>query len=90
MKTIRLISLGVLFDDGCSTKPDKQDMSVQKNGQEIIKGTGNKQTGMWEVPLETQQSEAVTNNNLSETTKPELAQYLHATLFSPTTVSLLK
>ena len=45
---------------------------------------------MWEVPLETQQSEAVKNKILYQTTKPKLAQYLHAALFSPTTASTLK
>ena len=57
-------------------------MSVQKNGQEIIKGTRNKKTGLWEVPLDTQQSEYVTNIMLEQTSQPELAQYLHAALFS--------
>ena len=32
----------------------------------------------------------VVNIILDETTKPELAQYLHAALFSPKTISLLK
>ena len=45
---------------------------------------------MWEVPLEIKQSEIVENNILVQTTKPELAQYLHATLFIPKTTSLLK
>ena len=45
---------------------------------------------MWEVPLETQQSEFVTNNILAQTSKPKLAQYLYAELFIPTTASLLK
>ena len=45
---------------------------------------------MWEVPLETKQSEAVPNNILDQTTKTELAQYLHVELFIPTTASLLK
>ena len=45
---------------------------------------------MWEGTLETQQSESVTNKIMSQTTKPELAQYLHASLFVPTTASLLK
>ena len=45
---------------------------------------------MWEVPLETQQSEAVTKNILEQTSKPELVHYLHAELLSPTTGSLLK
>ena len=65
-------------------------MQVQKNGQEILKGTRNKQTGMWEVTLKKKQSEAVTNNIMSQTTKPELAQYRHISLFIPTTGSLLK
>ena len=39
---------------------------------------------------EKKQSEAVTNNIMSQTTKPELAQYRHISLFIPTTGSLLK
>ena len=42
------------------------------------------------MPLGTQQSENVVNNILAKTTKPELAQYLHAALFSPTATSLRK
>ena len=45
---------------------------------------------MWEVPLGTQQSEYVVHNIMEQTSKPELAQYLHAALFIPTTASLLK
>ena len=58
MKTAPLILLGVLCDDGCTMTLDKQDTSVHKNGHEIMKGTKNRETVMWEVPLETQQSEA--------------------------------
>ena len=46
-KIAPLISLGLLCDGGCNITLDKKDMSVQKNGQEIIKGTRNKITGMW-------------------------------------------
>ena len=49
------ISLVVLCDYGFTITLDKQDMQVPKKGQEIIKGTRNKLTGMWVVPLETQQ-----------------------------------
>ena len=70
MKTAPLISLVVLCDDRCTITLDNQDMSVQNNVQELIKGTKNKQTVMWEVPLEIQQSEAVVNNIMSKTTKP--------------------
>ena len=45
---------------------------------------------MWKVPLETQQLVAVVNCILIHTTKSELAQYLHATLFIRTTATLLK
>ena len=45
---------------------------------------------MLEVTLETQQSEAGTNNILSQKYKPELAHYLPSSLFILTTSSLLK
>ena len=89
MKTAPLISLGVLCDYGCTITLDSQETSFQKNGQKIIKVTRNKQTGMWEVLLETQLSEVVANTILEQTTKPELAQYIHAALFRPTSAILL-
>ena len=55
INTAPLISLGVLYDDGRNITLDKKDMSVQNNGEEIIKGTRNNKTGMWELPPETQQ-----------------------------------
>ena len=41
------------------------------------------------MPLETQQSQAVINKILAQTSKPELVHHLYASLFSPTTASLL-
>ena len=70
MQRYPLISLGVLCDYGCTNTLDKQDMSVQKNEKETIKGTRNKKTGMWEVPMVTQQSENVANKILTQTYKP--------------------
>ena len=64
MKTDPLISLGVLCDYGCTITLDKQDMSVHNNGQEIVKGARKNKTGVWEMPLETQQPAAVINNIL--------------------------
>ena len=90
MKTSPLILLGFLCDGGCTITLDKQEMSVQKNGQEIIKGTRNNKTVIWEVPLKTQQPASEINNIMAQTSKPELEQYLHAALFSPTTASLIK
>ena len=46
MKKAPLILLGVLFYYGCTITLDKQEMSVQKNGQERIKVTRNRKTGM--------------------------------------------
>ena len=74
--------------DAPSEKTSKKYHS--KIGQEIIKGTNNKQTVIWEVPLETRQSGVVENKIIAQTTKPELAQYLHAAIFGPATASLLK
>ena len=45
---------------------------------------------MWELPLGPQQSEYLVNIILTQTSKPELSQYLHESLFSSTTTSLLK
>ena len=90
MQTSPLISLGFLCDDGFTITLDKQEMSIKKNGEEIIKGTRKKKTGTWEVNLGTQQSENIVHNILAQTSKLELAQYLHAGLFSPTAASLLK
>ena len=73
IKTATVISLGILCDYGCTITLYKQYTSVHINVQEIIKGTGNKQTIIWEVLLETQQSEAVKNSILDQTTKPELS-----------------
>ena len=42
------------------------------------------------MPLGTQQSGNVVHNILEQTSKLELAQYLHAALFSPTAASLPK
>ena len=70
MNTYQLISLVVLCDYIYTATIDKQNISVHNNGQEIVKSTRNKKTGMLEVPLDIQQSQAVTNNILAQTSKP--------------------
>ena len=70
-KTAPWISLGVLCDDGYTITLEKQEKSIEKNGEEILKGTRNKKTGMWEVPLGPQQSENLVNNIMAKTSKPE-------------------
>ena len=44
MQTSPLILLGVLCDYGCTITLDKQEISIQNNGEEIIKGIINKKT----------------------------------------------
>ena len=63
---------------------------IQKNGEEIIKGDIKQKTGMWEVPQGPQQSKNLVNNILAQTSKLELDQYLHTSIFRTTTASLLK
>ena len=53
MKTAPLISLQVLCYDVFAITLDKQATLVQNNAQQIIEVTRNKQTVMWEVPLDT-------------------------------------
>ena len=89
-QTTPLIILGVLCYYGCTIPLDKQAMSIQKNGEEIIKGTRKKKKGMWEVTLGPQLSENVVNNILAQTSRPELSQYLHAAPFIPITEIVLK
>ena len=69
---------------GAPSHYNSKELQFKKKGQQIIKGTRNKQTGMWEVTLDTQKSKIVVNNILDQTTKLELAQYLHITLLRPT------
>ena len=45
---------------------------------------------MLEVPLKTQQPSNVINKIIAQTSKLELAHYLHAALFISTTASLIK
>ena len=82
--------LGEICDDGCTITLEQQNTAVQNNIQKKLRGTRNKQTGMWEVTLLTKQSKPTVNNILAQTTKPELAKYFHAAIFTPTKISLLK
>ena len=61
-------------------------MKVQKQGDIVLEGNLNVDAGMWQVklnppqfPTPTHQSE---NTFMADITKPELAQWYHATLFS--------
>ena len=59
-------------------------MSVQNNGQRIIKGNRNKKNGIWGVPLETQQPAAVINNILVQKSKNRTSTLLSCSTVPPT------
>ena len=90
MRTSPLISLGFICDYRCIIKLEQYNITVQNNGKKILRGTSKKKTGMWEVPILTQQSKPTVNTILSQTSKPELEKYFHAAIFIPTKTVLLK
>ena len=88
-----LISLGQLCDDDCIVHLTKTNLSVFKNDKLILSGYRNQHDGLWGVPLpqsplhslitsSTQASPPKPRNaNViirKNTTKKDLAQYLHA------------
>ena len=90
MHTAPFISLGFLCNDGCTITLDKQSndhpeewrRNNQRDHKQEYRNVGSAPGA--------QQSENVVNNIMEKTSKPELAEYLYAALFIPTTVSLLK
>ena len=83
-----LLSVGQLCDDGCCVCFDNNGVNVIKNETIIMNGRRNKTDGLWDVPLDRMQGNSKKTNNLNyiitkDKSKTELAQYLHAALFSP-------
>jgi hypothetical protein len=89
LKTGTLISLAQLCDDDCIAIFTKYDVQIVKDDQVIIKGQ-RMTNGLWSVPLT--QNTTHQANAILRTDKPkqELATYLHATLGSPATSTLLQ
>ena len=94
MNTAPLVLLGFLCDDGFTITLDKKPMEIQNNGQKILRGYRNKNTVMWGFQLSATKykdnTKAKAQNLMAQATKPELASYYNAALFSPTNTSLLK
>ena len=89
-----LISIGKLCDDGCTSTLTATTMKLHKQGEVVLEGNHNGEAGMWQVkitspqgPTPTHQSE---NTLMTDITKHELAQWYHATLFSPVKKTLIQ
>ena len=94
-----LLSLGQLCDDGCIVHLTKSTLHVFKNNDLILTGLRNPHDGLWDVPLpqhppsvlhshRSSPSSTLSNPSCNviirkQTTKGDLAQYLHACAFSP-------
>ena len=88
MNTPPPISLGFLRYYVCIITLDKQTIKVHNNGQKILTENRNNHNRMWEVPLlkdqDKYQTEAPVESIMTQTTKQELANYYHDSLFNPT------
>ena len=76
-----LISVGQLCDDGCTATFNKNSVVVKKGLKTVLTGSRNISDGLWDIAFPIRQN----MNYIIEkgrTTK-DLAQYLHASLFSP-------
>ena len=88
-----LLSLGQICDDDCIVHLTKSHLYVFKNNKLLLTGFRNQRDGLWDVPLP--QQRLITPSSPSyphhsanviikkETSKRDLAQYLHACAFSP-------
>ena len=87
-----LLSIGQLCDQGCIAKFSEKALHVFKNGELILSGQRNKVDGLWDVPFPTNNGMYYIKNKVlpkvnyiitRDKSKTELAQFLHATAFSP-------
>ena len=87
LKTGTLISLAQLCDDDCIAIFSKFHVKILKNNEVIIQGK-RMDNGLWSIPLNKQHQ----INGILRTDKPkkELAEYIHASLGSPTHSTLIK
>ena len=96
LKSSLLISLGQLCDNNCEIHLNKHELQVLKNYEVVMRGFRNQQDGLWDIPI-TKHSNApgLLLPKLSvimrkDKTKADLATYLHAACFSPTTDTFIK
>ena len=86
-----LTSLGQLCDAGCTATFDHKSVTIEHNGNTIIKGQHNQQSQLWHINTtysntkpNTDAHSATANTAWHTTTKKELLQFLHQCAGSPT------
>ena len=90
-----LISLPILADQGCEIVLTNESILITKNGQDIMHGYREKETGLWRVPLEDKQEQPQDQQHtafalLPEGNVKEGLEFLSKALFSPRQSTLLK
>jgi len=97
-----LISIKILCDAGCNVTYDTENGNVNYQGKLLWRGTREKITGMWVLPLNPEHmptvapstpeptSEHTANSAYDMTSKGALIKYLHQCLFSPPKLTLLR
>lgn len=87
-----LLSLGQICDDDCIIHLTKSNLYIFKDQKLLLTGYRNHRDGLWDVPLPQQPLSSSLPNSKTHsanviikksTSKRDLAQYLHACVFSP-------
>jgi hypothetical protein len=89
LQTGTLISLPQLCDDDCIALFTKYDVKILKQNEVIITGT-RMPNGLWSLPILATPSHQANGILRLDKPKQELATYLHATLGSPVSSTLLQ
>ena len=101
LSSASLLSVGKFTDAGCEAHFTKNEAIILKDNKPILKGIRNKRDGLYDIAIPAIIQDNTLNMDQSETpklnviiqvdkNKAELAQFLHATLFSPTVRTLQK
>ena len=91
-----LVSIGQLWDGGCTETFTNTHLSVVKDRLTILEGINSSTSGMCQVNLTSNttlppmQKQSVALNNLAERSKPGLSKWYHASLFTPVKKKLLQ
>ena len=87
LKNTSLLSLGQLCDDNCEVWLNKKSLKVIKDNKTIITGERNNTDGLWDVRIpiknNTKPREAANVLIKIDGNKADLANYIHACMFSP-------
>ena len=89
LQTGTLVSLSQLCDDDCIAIFTKFDVQILKNNQVIIIGH-RMSNGLWTIPISSAPTHQANGILRTDSTKMELAAYLHATLGSPVPSTLIR